>query len=182
MNVDGWDGQFTARASDGDAEHARGPDGELLDYPAMGRPLFLTGTFNKILSYQSGIYADQHYRFHEALMNADALVVIGYGFRDKAINSRIVAWAERPGERRMIVVHPRPGRVRPDRTRRDPEQLDAVAESRAPCFRARVPHAGDDLGVNAGRASAGRATVPVIEKFAELHMPLGVQPADRRTR
>jgi SIR2-like domain len=108
LNVDGWEGQFTARTSDGDAEHARGPDGELLDYPAMGRPLFLTGTFNKILSYQSGIYADQHYRFHEALMNADALVVIGYGFRDKAINSRIVAWAERPGERRMIVVHPRP--------------------------------------------------------------------------
>jgi hypothetical protein len=41
-------------------------------------------------------------------MSADALVVIGYGVRDKAINSRIVAWAERPGERRMVVVHARP--------------------------------------------------------------------------
>lgn len=108
--IDGWNGQFTARAIDRDPEHARGPDGALLDYPAMGRPLFLTGTFNKILSYQSGVYADQHFRFHDALMSADALVIIGYGFRDKAINSRIVAWAERPGERRMVVVHPDPDR------------------------------------------------------------------------
>jgi len=35
-------------------------------------------------------------------------VVIGYGFREKAINSRIVAWDERPGHRRMVVVHPHP--------------------------------------------------------------------------
>ncbi|HEV7566064.1 MAG TPA: hypothetical protein VGO31_08925 [Microbacteriaceae bacterium] len=33
------------------------------------------------------------------------MLVIGYGFRDKAINSRLIAWAERPGERRMVVVH-----------------------------------------------------------------------------
>jgi hypothetical protein len=38
--------------------------------------------------------------------------VIGYGFRDKAINARLVAWAERPGERRMVVVHPHPARLR----------------------------------------------------------------------
>ena len=111
LTRDGWTGQFTARAIDGDAEHARGPTGERLDYPAIGRPLILTGTFNKILSYPTGIYADQHFRFHEALASADALIVIGYGFRDKAINARIVAWAERPGERRLVVVHRDPDRV-----------------------------------------------------------------------
>jgi hypothetical protein len=81
----------------------------------MGRPLFLTGTFNKILSYGTGVYADQHSRFHRALTSADALVVIGYGFHDKAINARIVAWAERPGQRKMVVVH------------RDPDRLGAGA-------------------------------------------------------
>jgi hypothetical protein len=111
LTRDGWTGQFTARAIDGDAEHARGPSDERLDYPAGGRPLILTGTFNKILSYPTGIYADQHFRFHEALRDAEALVVIGYGFRDKAINARIVAWAERPGDRRMVVVHPHPDRL-----------------------------------------------------------------------
>jgi hypothetical protein len=108
LTRDGWTGQFTARAIDGDPEHAHGPSGERLDYPAGGRPLILTGTFNKILSYPTGIYADQHFRFHEALRDAGALVVIGYGFRDKAINARIVAWAERTGTHRMIVVHPHP--------------------------------------------------------------------------
>lgn len=111
LTRDGWTGQFTARAVDGDPEHARGPANEPLDYPALGRPLILTGTFNKILSYPSGIFADQHHRLHEALAVADVLVVIGYGFRDKAINSRIVAWAERPGQRRMVVVHADPPRL-----------------------------------------------------------------------
>jgi hypothetical protein len=111
LTREGWTGQFTARATDGDPEHARGPANELLDYPALGRPLILTGTFNKILSYPTGIYADQHFRFHEALRDADVLVVIGYGFRDKAINARIVAWAERPGDRRLVVLHPEPLRL-----------------------------------------------------------------------
>ncbi len=111
LTRDGWTGQFTARPTDGDPFHARGPDGELLEYPPGGRPQILTGTFNKILSYPSGIYADQHFRFHEALAFADALVVIGYGFRDKAINARLIAWAERPGHRRMVVVHADPIRL-----------------------------------------------------------------------
>ena len=106
LTRDGWTGQFTARAIDGDPEHARDPAGELLGYPALGQPLILTGTFNKILSYATGIYADQHFRFHQALASADSIVVIGYGFRDKAINARLVAWAERVGYRRMVVVHP----------------------------------------------------------------------------
>lgn len=107
----GWSGQITARSTDGDPFHARDPDGELLEFPVDGRPQILTGTFNKILQYGSGVYADQHYRFHKALASADALLVIGYGFRDKAINARIVAWAERPGQRRMIVVHGSPAEL-----------------------------------------------------------------------
>jgi hypothetical protein len=114
LTRDGWTGQITARAVDGDAERARGPGGERLGYTAGGRPQILTGTFNKILAYPTGIYADQHFRLHEALRDADALIVVGYGFRDKAINARIVAWTERPGERRMVVVHPQPDRLGQD--------------------------------------------------------------------
>jgi hypothetical protein len=65
----------------------------------------LTGTFNKILSYPTGIYADQHHRFHESLAAAERLLVVGYSFRDKAINARLVAWSARPGLRRMVVIH-----------------------------------------------------------------------------
>ena len=104
LSIDGWTGQMTARTDD-DPFHARGPDGELLAYPAGGRPRLLTGTFNKILSYPSDVFAGHHFRFHEALAAADRLLVVGYGFRDKAINSRLIAWVECPGERRMVVAH-----------------------------------------------------------------------------
>jgi hypothetical protein len=104
LDLDGWSGQITARTSE-DPFHARGPNGEMLGFPAGGRPRLLTGTFNKILSYPSDVFADHHFRFHEALASADRLLIIGYGFRDKAINSRLIAWALRPGERRMVVAH-----------------------------------------------------------------------------
>jgi hypothetical protein len=71
----GWSGQVTARPIAGeDPFHARGPAGGLLEYPLDGRPEILTGTFNKILSYPTGIYADQHFRWHKALVDADKLV------------------------------------------------------------------------------------------------------------
>ncbi|MDX6453813.1 MAG: hypothetical protein QOH16_3862 [Gaiellaceae bacterium] len=104
LELDGWSGQITARV-DSDPTSAHGPGGELLGYPAGGRPRLLTGTFNKILNYPSDVFADQHFRFHEALAAADRVLVIGYGFRDKAINSRLIAWAVRPGQRRMVVAH-----------------------------------------------------------------------------
>jgi hypothetical protein len=107
LTVDGWSGQFDTRA-EGDPDHARDPDGAM-HYPA-GR-LLLTGTFNKILSYPTAIFADQHARFHEALGSTDRLLVVGCGFRDKAINARLIAWAERPGKRRMVVAHRDPDRL-----------------------------------------------------------------------
>ena len=56
-----------------DAEHPTGPDGQDLG-PSLSGPEILTGTFNKILSYPTGIYTDQHFHFHEALATADCLL------------------------------------------------------------------------------------------------------------
>jgi hypothetical protein len=108
LDVGDWSGPRIARPI-GDPRHASGPNGEDLGArgsPREGRPEFLVGTFNKILGYPSGIYADQHAHFHESLREAEALIAIGYGFRDKAINGGVIAWAERPGERRLVIVHP----------------------------------------------------------------------------
>jgi hypothetical protein len=100
-----WRGLVVARSLTRDPYHERGAAGELLEFPADGRPVLLTGTFDKPLAYDSTVYADQHFRFHESLRDADAVVVIGYGFRDKAINSRLIGWLHGARKRRMIVVH-----------------------------------------------------------------------------
>jgi hypothetical protein len=100
-----WRGLVVARSLTHDPYHERNAAGELLEFPADGRPVLLTGTFDKPLAYDSTVYGDQHYRFHEALRQADAVIVIGYGFRDKAINSRLIGWLHGARERRLIVAH-----------------------------------------------------------------------------
>jgi len=67
--------------------------------------LILVGSFNKILRYSSRIYFDIHYRLHEILTRSDVLVVSGYGFGDKAINSRIIHWVAGAPTRQLIVLH-----------------------------------------------------------------------------
>ncbi len=62
------------RAAEGaDMYHLYADDGELLEFPADGLGQFLTGTFNKILSYQGYVYAEQHVHFFQALKEADTL-------------------------------------------------------------------------------------------------------------
>ena len=71
----------------------------------------LTGTFTKILSYDRRIYPEQHFRFQEALRETDRLVVVGYGFRDKAVNSRLIGWLDRSLDNSLVVVEPDPSRL-----------------------------------------------------------------------
>jgi hypothetical protein len=88
-----------------DHNHLHNAAGGLLDVPAEERPMLLVGTFDKALSYQASIFADQHHWFHRQLRSADALVAIGYGFRDKGLNTRLIDWLLRSQDRRMVVVH-----------------------------------------------------------------------------
>ena len=108
---EGWRGYVTARATNGDPFHVRGPDGQMLQIPHDLRPIFLAGTFDKLFGYEGWVFPDQHYRFQETLRASNRLVVIGYGFRDQAINSRLIGWLNRTEENRMIVVHGNPDEI-----------------------------------------------------------------------
>ena len=99
-----WRGIVAARFTGNDPDH---PQRIGFDLPTPPRPIFLTGTFNKILAYESWLFPDQHNRFHDALRDASRVVVIGYGFGDKAINSRLIGWLARSRDHRMIVCDPR---------------------------------------------------------------------------
>ena len=73
-----------------------------------GRPIMLVGTHNKILNYSGEIFLTLFYRFSEAMQASTALVVCGYGFRDKGINRALVEWIEANRDRVMTVIHPDP--------------------------------------------------------------------------
>lgn len=57
-----------------------------------GRPLLLIGTFNKPAMYAGPMLLDVHYRFGKILEETDTLVVCGYSFGDKAINTQLIYW------------------------------------------------------------------------------------------
>jgi len=86
---------FTARNERGRA---------LLPFPV--RPFFLAGTNNKIVDYSmTQIASDLQCRWRDALRQTNRLVVVGYGFGDKAINGHLVDWIELTEDPIMLIVH-----------------------------------------------------------------------------
>jgi hypothetical protein len=67
-------------------------------------PLILAGTFNKILQYSSPVFLQLFATFHATLKASNRLLVVGYGFADKGINSILVDWMCGSDERRLFVV------------------------------------------------------------------------------
>ncbi|HTB62908.1 MAG TPA: SIR2 family protein [Opitutales bacterium] len=94
-----------AKVSHGDIYHAKDKNGKLIN---LDGPNFLAGTFNKILDYGSGIFGEQFFRFHQFLKEHDRLIISGYGFGDKAINTHLWDWLCEKSNRKMIVLHEDP--------------------------------------------------------------------------
>ena len=100
-----WYDDRTGVALNGDHHHTKTEDGT---YQAAldGRPLLLIGTFNKISEYSQGMFRELHYGFRSTLREADQLVVCGYSFGDKGINSEIIEWFYAGQQRRFVIIHP----------------------------------------------------------------------------
>lgn len=81
------------------------------------RPLMLVGTHNKMLEYNYRIIGFLHHLLYEVLMETRRLIVCGYSFGDKGINSRIIEWLDASADRKMIIVHPDPDNLRTQQVR-----------------------------------------------------------------
>ena len=93
-----------------DHHHTKTRDG---DYRySSSRPALLIGTFNKIQKYSSGIFLDLFYKFRETLRKTDKLVICGYSFGDKGINSELLRWFYEQQNRQFIVIHHNPTKLR----------------------------------------------------------------------
>ncbi|MFP4015773.1 MAG: SIR2 family protein [Halanaerobiales bacterium] len=77
------------------------------DFLVEPHPLTLTGRSNKILEYNRSIYVDLHYNFYRILPTANTLLISGYSFNDKGINSWLIDWMYSSLEHKIIFIHPR---------------------------------------------------------------------------
>lgn len=73
-----------------------------------GEPLFLTGVGNKMASYNLGIFAEIFFRFHEALKSTDTVVMSGYGWGDRGVNTRLIDWLFDDSKHRLVMLHENP--------------------------------------------------------------------------
>jgi hypothetical protein len=96
---------------DKDIWHTRDPGGKM-QMPVDGHPMFLAGTFNKLLQYTSGIYAELHCQLHRNLRFIPVLIVSGYGFGDKGINTRIIEWMYYLERNTMVLIHSQPEQLK----------------------------------------------------------------------
>jgi len=94
----------------GDASTAVSGSGSTLKL-FFSAPSFLTGG-EKEAWYQHGIYADLHFRFHEALRRCDRMVTSGYGWGDTGITNQILHWLDQRPRNRLFLLHPRPEEIR----------------------------------------------------------------------
>jgi hypothetical protein len=67
-------------------------------------PNFLTGTNDKYLEYNYGLYLELFYQFHRLLNETDVLIIAGYGFGDNAVNLRIIDWMNDKNHRLEIIT------------------------------------------------------------------------------
>jgi hypothetical protein len=91
----------------GDSVFVRDEHGNLLNNLDV-TPHFLTGINNKILAYGSGPVAEMHWWFHKQLKECTTIAMSGYGWNDKGINTRLMEWLHKPGNRRLVVMHESP--------------------------------------------------------------------------
>ena len=103
--------EATGISDSGDIWHTVDPNGNS-QTPAGGRPIFLAGTFNKMLHYTSAIFADLHYLFRQSIRSVEDLIVCGYGFGDKGINSQIIEWMSQSSNKHLTLIHKDPRELR----------------------------------------------------------------------
>lgn len=106
-----WGSELVGIPLEWDIWHQKDPQGQT-QLPVDGRPMILAGTFNKMLQYTSDIYAHLHYQFHHSLQNIERLVISGYSFGDKGINSQIIEWNYSRPDRKILIIHHDPGKLK----------------------------------------------------------------------
>lgn len=79
---------------------------EAVGTAGKGEPVILVGRFNKMTDQANQVlFLDLLHAFREGLAGVRHLVVSGYGFSDKNVNTLLLEWLSWEDERKAVVVH-----------------------------------------------------------------------------
>ncbi len=100
---------FRHQTNDGD-KYIKNPNEQMV--ANIQEVILLVGTFNKMLNYTRAIFTELYCQFHSSLRCTKNLIVCGYSFGDKGINTQIAEWICSSSDHKIIVIHPNPERLK----------------------------------------------------------------------
>ena len=106
-----WRGEFIGKCINNDINHAKDENGEFINY-LWNKSIILTGTFNKLIDYNSGIFSDLFCLFPQKLAQIKTLIISGYGFGDVGINTKIIEWYYKNSQNKIILIHKNPDELK----------------------------------------------------------------------
>lgn len=110
-DIGNWFDEKIGIVLNGDIDHAKSRNGKMMRSMPVKEPKILVGTFNKIYEYSDSIFSDIYYQFRKLLKNTSILVVSGYSFGDKGVNSAILEWLYTNKKNKIIVINRNPDRL-----------------------------------------------------------------------
>lgn len=90
-----------------DLWHTKDSTGNMLDIIDI-HPIFLTGSYNKLSSYNFGIFRFLNCKFDEAIANHNIIIMSGYGWNDKGVNGRLMQWIKSSLKNKIVLLHRNP--------------------------------------------------------------------------
>ncbi len=91
-----------------DFEHCKDENGKLYGLTPDGKPVFLTGSYNKLFDYNFGIIRSVQNKFDNFLSKTNCIVMSGYGWNDRGINGKLFEWLLSSFEKKLILLHRTP--------------------------------------------------------------------------
>lgn len=92
--------------------HCKNAEGNIIGDTLESYPIFLTGSYNKLPSYTTGIFRHVHEKFINKLFQTNNVIMSGYGWNDRGINTYLFEWILNSPDRRLILLHENPESIK----------------------------------------------------------------------
>lgn len=94
-----------------DVHHLKSADHKWLTWLDQA-PVLLCGSYNKLMDYNFGIFANLQAMFYQSLYAHNIMIMSGYGWNDRGVNGRILEWLMSSPDKRLFLLHESPEEIK----------------------------------------------------------------------